>query len=96
MKIQNHPQIIQAMRSYDKNKTQSSEKSGQAASAKDKIELSETAMDFQRALKAFRQLPEIRQDRVQAVKEKMAKGEEATAEEIADKMIADLNLRSTL
>ena len=96
MKIQNNPQIIQAMRTYQKNKAQSTEKTGNTASVKDKIELSEKAIDFQTALKAFQKLPEMRADRVQEVKEKMARGEEATVEEVADKMIADLNMRSKI
>ncbi|RQD72232.1 MAG: flagellar biosynthesis anti-sigma factor FlgM [Tindallia sp. MSAO_Bac2] len=96
MKIQNNPQIIQAMRTYQNNKTKPAEKNGNVSSVKDKIELSEKAIDFQTALKAYQQLPEIREERVQEVKEKMARGEGATPEEVVDKMLADLNLRSRL
>ncbi|SFH70054.1 anti-sigma-28 factor, FlgM family [Tindallia magadiensis] len=96
MKIQNHPQIIQAMRSYQNNKTKATETKQKTSMVQDKMDLSEKAIDFQTAVKAYQKLPEIREERVQEVKEKMARGEGATPEEVVEKMLADLNVRSKI
>ena len=94
MKIQNSSQVMQALRTYQKNKAEAPKKTGEAGAVRDKIELSQKAQEFQVALKAYQKLPEIREDRVEEVKAKMARNEGPTPEEVADRMIAGLNLKS--
>ncbi|SMP52465.1 flagellar biosynthesis anti-sigma factor FlgM [Anoxynatronum buryatiense] len=95
MKIQHHPQIIQALQVYQKNRPGAVRQTGEASSVQDKIELSEKAKEFQTAMKAYQKLPEVREDRIAEVKTKMAQGQMATPEEVAAKMIQDSN-RSSL
>lgn len=91
MKIQPNPNIIQAMQTYNKNRPGGVKKTGEVASPQDKIELSPKALEFQAAMKAYQQLPEVRQERVEEVKAKMAQGKMATSEEVAERMMAGIN-----
>lgn len=62
-----------------------------AASKADKIELSREAKDFQVALQAYRELPEIRESKVEEIKSKIAAGTYSVdAEQVADKIVESL------
>lgn len=94
MKIQHNPQIIQAMQVYKKNQPGAVKKTSETPSVQDKIELSDKARDFQTALRAYHKLPEVREDRVAEVKEKVAQGKLATPDEVAERMLMNLNRES--
>lgn len=93
MKITPNPAVIQALQTYNKNRTTATKKT-EGVVAQDKMELSPKALEFQAALKAVKALPDIRQDRVDEVKGKMARGEMATPEQVAEKLMNDINIRS--
>ena len=63
MKIFNNANIPQIMKSYNKS-IKPTEKTGEVSSSKDKLELSEKAKEFQLAMRAFKNLPEVRQEKV--------------------------------
>lgn len=96
MKITPNPAVIQALQTYNKNRTTAAKKADTVVAAQDKIELSPKAMEFQTALKAIKALPEIRQHRVDEVKAKMEKGEMATPEQVAERMMSEINRNSKL
>lgn len=55
---------------------------------KDEVQLSKTAIDFQIALKALGQVPDIRESKIQEVQQKLASGTyHVDAKEVADKMV---------
>lgn len=59
------------------------------ASAKDKLEISDTAKHFQLALKAAKDAPDIRQDKVDKIKAQIDSGTyNVSGKEVANKMMA--------
>lgn len=95
MKITPNPAVIQALQTYNKNRTTAIKKT-EGVVAQDKMELSPKALEFQAALKALKDVPEIRQHRVDEVKAKMARGEGATPEQVAEKMMSEINRNSRI
>jgi negative regulator of flagellin synthesis FlgM len=90
MRINNSQNIQQVMKAYGKNvnKTKKTEK---ATFQSDKIEISESAKDFQVAMKALSDLPEVREDKVDELKKKIADGKyQPSASDIAKKMLNDI------
>ncbi len=72
---------------YKQNSTKQVEKAS-TVSKKDRVEISQLGKDIQVAKQAVAQAPEIRQDKVNALKQSIASGNyNVSAEEIADKMI---------
>ena len=72
---------------YKQNSTKQVEKAS-TVSRKDRVEISQLGKDIQVAKQAVAQAPEIRQDKVNALKQSIASGNyNVSAEEIADKMI---------
>ncbi|WP_029502249.1 flagellar biosynthesis anti-sigma factor FlgM [Lachnoclostridium phytofermentans] len=64
-------------KSYDGNK-------------KDSVEISQMGKDFQIAKQAVSAAPDIRQEKVEEIKQKLASGDyEISLEDLADKMIKD-------
>lgn len=63
-----------------------------AESVKDNIKISETGKDFAVAQKALKNVPDVRQDRIDAVRAKIEKGElnEVKGEDIADKILGNM------
>lgn len=94
MKITQNPAVIQALHSYHQNRATPAKKADEANQVQDKMDLSLKAMEFQAALKALKNVPDIRQERVDEVKGKMAEGKMATPEEVAAKMMSEINLKS--
>ncbi len=88
MKIFNNPNIVKAMNVYNKSNNKAVEKAEPTKQSKDKIEISEKAKEFQVAFKAFNNLPEVREEKVKAVQEKIKSGNyHVSGKEIADKML---------
>ena len=61
---------------------------------KDEVALSKTAKDFQAVYKLLNATPDIRQDKVDDIKEKINAGNyNVKAEEVAEKILARLDLK---
>jgi len=89
MRINNIQSIQGAMKAYRKNteKVSSTEKS---KFSEDKIEISESSKDFQLAMSAFKNLPDVREDKVDQLKEEISKGTyKPSPQDIAKKMMSD-------
>lgn len=87
MKIFNNPNISQIMKLYNKS-IKPSEKTGEVTVSKDQLEISEKAKEFQVAMKAFKNLPEVRKEKVEDLKEKIQTNSyNVSGKEVADKLI---------
>lgn len=61
---------------------------------KDEVALSDTAKDFQTIYKALTEVPDVREDKVQAIKQQMASGTyNVKASEVADKILSKIDLK---
>lgn len=97
MKIYHSPHVAKAMKVYEKSRLNVSESTKELQQHKDQLELSEVAKDFQVALKAFRNLPEIREDKVNAIKEKMKQGTyQVSGKEVADKILEGIYINKKI
>ncbi|SHJ66427.1 flagellar biosynthesis anti-sigma factor FlgM [Paramaledivibacter caminithermalis] len=86
MKIFSNSNIQKVMASY-KSKTTKACQNNKTYEAKDKIEISSKAKDFQVAMNAFKNLPDVREEKVADIKKAIASGTyNPSAEEIIDKM----------
>lgn len=74
---------------YRTNGTKKVNKSGNTAAA-DKVEISQIGKDYQVAKQAVSQAPDIREDRVNAIREQMASGTyNVSMDQVADKLIGN-------
>jgi len=82
----NIPQIQEI---YNKNKTTSKvDKSSGVSSKKDAVSISSEGKDFQAALKAVREVPDVRTDKVEEIKQKMQEDKyEVSSTDVADKIV---------
>ncbi len=82
-------QIPQILGIYDKNKTTAKvDKTSGVVPKKDVISISDQGKDFQAALKAAKEAPDIRVDKVEEIKQKMqADKYEVSGSDVADKVI---------
>jgi len=88
MKIFNNPNVTRAMSVYNKSNNKSVDKVEATELSKDKINISEKAKEYQVAFRAFKQLPEVREDKIRAAQEKIQSGNyQVSGKEIADKII---------
>lgn len=72
---------------YQQNSTQKLNKTN-AVGKKDRVEISQIGKDFQIAKQVVAQAPDIRQDKVNELKQRMASGTyNVSSEEVADKMV---------
>ncbi|NLX64563.1 MAG: flagellar biosynthesis anti-sigma factor FlgM [Clostridiaceae bacterium] len=63
-------------------------KTGEVLSKKDELSISGTAKDFSIALKAVKQIPDVRQGRINEIVQKMERGEYSVkASEVAEKIL---------
>ncbi|WZL73733.1 flagellar biosynthesis anti-sigma factor FlgM [Clostridiaceae bacterium 35-E11] len=86
MKINNNPNVQKILGSYRKN-IDNVHKQEKIKQEKDKVEISENARAFQVAMHAFKQLPHIREDKVEEIKKQIASGTyNPSAEEIVNSM----------
>ncbi|HCR41447.1 MAG TPA: flagellar biosynthesis anti-sigma factor FlgM [Lachnospiraceae bacterium] len=72
---------------YQTNNIKST-KSVKGSSFSDKLEISQTGKDYQIAKNALKSVPDVREERVREIKERIASGTyNVNAEEVADKLI---------
>lgn len=91
MKIFNNPHITKAMKIYNKANNKTAENTKGINKPSDKLELSDKAKEFQIAMRAFKNLPEVREEKVKELKGKIQQGTyNVSGKEIADKMIDSL------
>ena len=87
MKIFNNPNINRVTELYNRNK-RATERVKHISTPKDQIEISAKAKDFQVAMKAFKKLPDVREDKVAEIKEKIQNNNyNVSGKEIAHKII---------
>ncbi|MCT4566290.1 MAG: flagellar biosynthesis anti-sigma factor FlgM [Maledivibacter sp.] len=86
MKIFNNTNVQKVLGSYKSNMTKA-EKTNKTYEKKDKIEISSKARDFQVAMNAFKELPDVREENISNIKSAIASGNyNPSAEETIDKM----------
>ena len=90
MKIGNSINVQNVMKSY--NKTVSNVKKKENANlSPDKIEISSAAKEYQIAMQAFKNLPDVREDKVKEIKEQLKDGTyKPSSEDIAKKLLENL------
>ncbi|MBE5967366.1 MAG: flagellar biosynthesis anti-sigma factor FlgM [Lachnospiraceae bacterium] len=72
---------------YQSNNIKST-KSVKGASFSDKLEISQTCKDYQIARNTLKSVPDVREERVKEIKERIASGTyNINSEEVADKLI---------
>lgn len=78
---------------YKANGVSNSKKVNKSAS-RDEVALSDTAKDFQTVYKALANVPDVREDKVNIIKEQMASGTyNVKASEVAEKMLSRFDIR---
>ena len=88
MKIFNNPNVNKAMQIYNNKTTEKLDHTKSVEAPKDELQLSNRAKEYQIAMKAFKNLPEVREDLVNDLKNQIKQGSyNVTGEEIADKII---------
>ena len=79
--------VNQVLEIYNTNRVKKLEQSNKAE-GKDVFALSKEAKDFQTAFNALSKVPDIRQEKVQEIKQKIQSGNYSiTAQEVADKIV---------
>jgi negative regulator of flagellin synthesis FlgM len=67
------------------------EKTGSVASNRDELSISSQAKDIQTAMKALKDIPDIRKDKVEAIQKKIEAGTyQVREEDIADKILKSI------
>lgn len=90
MRINNSQNVQQILKAYNKNISKV-KKTEETKFKSDKIEISESSKDFQVAMKALEDTPEIREGKVAELKKKIADGNyQPSAQDIAKKMLNDI------
>ncbi|KAB3539678.1 flagellar biosynthesis anti-sigma factor FlgM [Alkaliphilus pronyensis] len=93
MKIFSNPNISKVMKIYEKSKKHTSEGVKETDYSKDKLELSNNAKELQIALKAYKNLPEIREEKVKEIKDRIQQGSYNVAgKEIAEKILQGVQI----
>ncbi|ABW20054.1 flagellar biosynthesis anti-sigma factor FlgM [Alkaliphilus oremlandii] len=91
MKIFNHSNVNKAMQIYNNKSTEKLKKSKEVEGPKDEIQLSDKAREYQIAMKAFKSLPETRENLVNELRNQITQGSySVSGEEIADKIVASV------
>jgi len=91
MKIFNNPNVTKAMKVYNRTNNNSSQKASGVELPKDQLELSTKAKEFQVAMKAFKELPEIREAKVNEIKERLHQGSyNVSGQEIAERIFESI------
>lgn len=96
MKIQGNVPAVTGI--YDKNRISGRiEKPGSVPVSKDAVSISAHAKDFQTIMRALKDIPDIRQDLVNTVKEKYQSGlYEIRGKDIAGKILGTLHNKSII
>ena len=90
MRITGSPNIQNVLKTYGKNvkKTEETEKTGFKS---DKVEISSEARDYQVAMQALKDVPEVRSEKVDAIKQQISSGSyKPNAEQIAEHILKGL------
>lgn len=90
MRITGSPNIQNVLKTYGKNvkKTDEIEKTGLKS---DKVEISEEAREYQLAMRALKEVPEVRTEKVETIKQEIQSGQyKPNAEQIADQILKGL------
>ncbi|HHW23083.1 MAG TPA: flagellar biosynthesis anti-sigma factor FlgM [Clostridiaceae bacterium] len=67
---------------------------GEVSSKKDEFSISGTAKDFTNVMRILRQIPDIRQDRVNEIKQKIESGQYSVqASDVAEKIVESLEAK---
>jgi negative regulator of flagellin synthesis FlgM len=93
MKITNPMNIQTVLQTYGKSvkKTEATEK---VVKASDKVEISSAAREIQIARKALSDVPDVRTDKLEEIKQLMASGNyKPTAEDIVDKIFSGIEAK---
>ena len=91
MKIFNHSNVNKAMQIYNNKSTEKLKKSKEVEGPKDEIQLSDKAKEYQIAMRAFKNLPETRENLVNDLRNQISQGSySVSGEEIADKIVASV------
>lgn len=93
MKIFNNPNVNKAMQIYNKTKSEKVNNTKEVKKPKDELQLSDKAKEYQIAMKAFKKLPEVREDLVNTLKDEINQGKyNVSGKEIADKIIESIGV----
>ena len=85
MKIHNIPGVMKA---YNQRKAHSTPKTNSVSSKKDEMSLSNEAQILSKALQGAKATPEVREDKVNEIKNAIAQGTySVTTEQVAEKML---------
>ncbi|OJV62399.1 MAG: flagellar biosynthesis anti-sigma factor FlgM [Clostridiales bacterium 38-18] len=93
MKISNQMNIQNVLQTYGKSvkKTDATDK---VVKASDKVEISSAAREIQIARKALSDVPDVRTDKLEEIKQLMASGNyKPTAEDIVDKIFSGIDAK---
>ncbi len=76
---------------YNKNQGVKKTKTEKKPSGSDEVKLSDKAIDFQHALRAFKEIEEFRTEKADLLKDQVQSGNyNVDGERLADKMLADI------
>ncbi|WP_427338122.1 flagellar biosynthesis anti-sigma factor FlgM [Caloranaerobacter sp. DY30410] len=92
MKIINN-NIYKALKLYNSQKQIKDKKTSAKAEKKDKLSLSNKAIEYQIAMKALRNVPDIRKDKVEEIKRQIETGTyKIDSSKIVEKMFENVNI----
>ena len=92
MKIFNN-NIQKVLNAYNKNTNTKKVKESNRFSKKDEFSISKEAKEIQRAMKAAKNSPDIRKEKIQEIRERINSGNyNVDAKKIAEKMIDEANM----
>jgi len=87
MKIQSNPNIQKIMKAYGKTPPKAKKAEGMKFE-EDKIEISTQAKEIQVAMKALKDLPEVREDKVNEIRAQIKDGSyKPSSEDVAEKLL---------
>lgn len=91
MKIYDVSKVQRVMKAYDKN-IKKTEKVNSPSFKEDKIEISDEARFIQTAMKAYKELPDVRDDKVDALKKEINEGTyNPSTKDVVEKMLKNIN-----
>jgi len=91
MKIVGNPNVQRIMKAYNKDVGKTKKTEGLKFES-DKIEISQEAHDFQLAMKALNDLPDVREDKIAEAKEQLESGNyKPSSEDVLNKLLERLN-----
>ena len=85
------------MKVYNTTKKNQTEAANKTQQNHDQLQLSENAKEFQIAMKAFKKLPDIREEKVAQLKEKIQQGTyNVSGKEVTDKILESIYIDKKL